>query len=88
MNHTEQEFKSLRQQIMGRVRSQYKWSSEEFHDIMDQWGYGRSLRALTWIQLQSLKRDLANIKGSSGNSLFDKHGMKLNSYGLKIPEND
>jgi hypothetical protein len=76
-NHTEQEFKNLRSQIMRIATGRYKWSYAQLHEIMTEWKYGDSLKALTWGQLQSLKRDLLNVTQYSKAGTFDKQGMKM-----------
>src|SRR6056297_1443935 len=55
-----QNFKQLRQQIVAIAVKRYGWDLEMLHDIMQDWGFGSSLRALSYQQLCSLKTILLN----------------------------
>lgn len=46
--------KSLRQQIMITVKQEHAWEKEEFYNLLDEWGYGDSLRKLDIQQLQTV----------------------------------
>jgi len=46
----------LRQQIMATCVCKHGWSKDDLHDMMDQWGFGDSLRALKVARLVELLR--------------------------------
>jgi len=74
---TEADFKHLRQKIMAISAKKYGWSYDQFHDLMEEWGYGRSLRELDWSHLCKLRNELLGIKDNSGFERFDKSGMHM-----------
>ncbi len=47
--------KVLRKQIMAIVKGTKGWSDSYWRDLLEEWGYGRSLRKLTVDQLLSVK---------------------------------
>lgn len=53
--------KELRYSIMKIATGKYRWSYEEFHDLMNDWGFGKSLRALSRGQLFVLRNELLGI---------------------------
>lgn len=53
--------KDLRYSIMKIATGKHKWTYEEFHDLMNDWGFGTSLRALSRGQLFSLRNQLLGI---------------------------
>lgn len=46
----------LRQQIMATSVCKHGWSKDDLHDMMDQWGFGNSLRKLSIARLLELLR--------------------------------
>ncbi len=52
----------LRYSIMKIATGKHKWSYDEFHDLMDDWGYGRSLKKLSIKRLYTLRDELLGIK--------------------------
>lgn len=67
----------LRQNIMAISVKKYDWSYDEFHDIMEDWGFGRSLRALSDSDLIKLRNELLGIQDYKGFKKFDKQGMYM-----------
>ncbi len=55
-----QNFKQLRQNIVAIAVKRYGWDLEMLHEIMQDWGFGNSLRALSYEQLCRLKTILLN----------------------------
>jgi hypothetical protein len=82
MNHSEQDFKDLRKSIVALSIVKHGWQPEDLHEVMTEWGYGNSLRALVWEQLHFLKRDLLAIK--THNETFDNQGMKMWSLAKRV----
>jgi len=74
---TPAEFRKMRQKIMAISVKKYDWSYDEFHDLMEKWGYGRSLRDLDWIHLCKLRNELLGIQDYNGMVKFDKDGMHM-----------
>jgi hypothetical protein len=74
---TPAEFRSIRKKIMAISIKKYGWSYDEFHDLMEKWGYGRSLRDLDWYHLVKLRNELLGIKSTQGMAKFDKDGMHM-----------
>ena len=54
--------KQLRHSIMKIATGKYKWTYDEFHDLMHDWGFGRSLKKLSRSKLYKLRNDLLGIK--------------------------
>lgn len=52
--------KSLRQRIMITVKQEHGWEREDFYSMLNDWGYGDSLRKLSIYQLQTV---LGIVKG-------------------------
>ncbi len=72
-----QEFKDIRRKIMAISVKKYGWEYDQFHDLMEQWGYGRSLKKLDWHHLCKLRNELLGIRDYSGYDKFDKDGMHM-----------
>ena len=80
---TSAEFRSMRQKVMAISVMKYHWEYEEFHDLMEKWGYGRSLRDLDWFHLTKLRNELLGAQKSDGFAEFDKSGMHMWSLAKK-----
>ena len=52
---TDQGIKHLRQKIVAIAVTKYKWDLDMLHDVMQDWGFGESLRKLSTAQLITLK---------------------------------
>jgi len=50
--------KVTRSNIVAIAVKQYNWDLEQLHDIMEDWGFGRSLRELSLNRLLALKKTL------------------------------
>lgn len=50
--------KILRQSIMAVAIKKYNWQYDQFHEIMQEWGFGDSLRKLSISRLRELKTTL------------------------------
>lgn len=55
--------KELRYSIMKIATGKYRWNYEEFHQLMQEWGFGISLKVLSRSRLIDLRNDLMGIKG-------------------------
>jgi len=71
--------KTLRQQIMITAKQEHGWDSEEFHDVLQSWGFGRSLRLLTIKQLQTV---LGIVKGEYSPDAPDELKRQLDKYSI------
>ena len=61
--------KILRQSIMAIAVKRYGWNYDEFHEIMQDWGFGNSLRVLSISELKDLKNQLnGQLNGLSSTS--------------------
>ena len=71
--------KELRYSIMKIVTGKYKWSYDQFHDLMEDWGYGRSLRKLSKDRLFRLRNELLGITNYDIPDEFklDKQGLQM-----------
>ncbi len=74
---TETEFKQLRKKIMAISAKKYGWDYDQFHDLMEEWNYGRSLRELDWHTLCKLRNELLGIVDYEGYEKFDKDGKHM-----------
>ncbi len=67
--------KALRQKIQATRTAKFGWSRDEFYGLMQDWGYGDSLTALSYDRLLSLQ---ATMHGSQNKNYtafqFDKQG--------------
>jgi len=60
------------------IASRYGWNYEEFHDMMQQWGYGNSLRQLSPTRLFQLRQDLIKITSNNSDPWeLDKQGKRM-----------
>jgi hypothetical protein len=73
----EQQEKDLRRNCMALSVKKYNWDYDQFHDLLEEWGYGRSLRALGLPKLIQLRNQLVGIKDHSGYAKFDSDGMHM-----------
>lgn len=71
------EIKQLRSNIMAISIKKYGWDYDEFHELMEKWGYGRSLRELDEYHLKKLRNELLGIRDYSGMAKFDKDGLHM-----------
>lgn len=69
--------KQIRQKIMAIAAAKYNWDYDEFHDLMEDWGFGRSLRALPYDKLLTLKKKLQGIQTYNENFELDKQGRYM-----------
>jgi hypothetical protein len=54
------------------------WNYEEFHDLMQQWGYGNSLRKLSIKKLVKLRQELLDIcNDTRGDWNLDAQGKRM-----------
>ena len=76
--------KSLRRQIMAISAAKYNWNYDEFHELMEDWGYGNSLRVLSYDKLLELRQKLRGIQVYRNKEFdFDDQGNYMYSQ-LKI----
>ena len=75
MKSGEEYKKVLRKQIMAAA-SKRGWGYDMFHDLMESWGYGRSLRKLPVRELKDLLGFLNNAQQKSMGDL-DEQGRYL-----------
>lgn len=58
MKVREEQMKKMRKSIMG-LAARRGWDYDQFHDLMEDWGYGRSLRKLDFSELNNILRHLS-----------------------------
>jgi len=68
------EKKELHSKIMAIANLKYGWDYDVFHSIMEEWGYGSSLRALDMFSLKQLRRQLLAIQDDSTQWELDGQG--------------
>ena len=61
--------KILRQSIMAIAIKKYGWNYDQFHEIMQEWGFGKSLRKLNIPELKDLKNQLNGIKSDNAHDI-------------------
>ncbi|MBI9113227.1 hypothetical protein [Maridesulfovibrio ferrireducens] len=71
--------KTLRIQIMITAKRTHGWDSVEFHDVLESWGFGRSLRLLTIQQLQTV---LGIVRGEYSPDAPDELKRQLEKYSI------
>ena len=71
--------KSLRQQIMITVKQEHAWEKEEFYNLLDEWGFGSSLRKLSIQQLQTV---LGIVKGEYIPDSCNELQRQLDKYSI------
>ena len=54
--------KELRYSIMKIATGKYRWDYDSFHELMQEWGYGDSLRKLKHDRLMELRMELLGIQ--------------------------
>ncbi len=69
--------KKLRSDIMAISNLKYGWDYDEFHEIMEEWGYGNSLRALETSSLKHLKWQLMGIQEDDDRWELDAQGKYM-----------
>ena len=75
--------KELRKKVVGLAYAKLGWTLDDLHDMMQAWGFGRSLRELPRDTLEDLYFSL--IKGRSYRSYakFDKQGNYMWSQAVQ-----
>ncbi|MFA5628574.1 MAG: hypothetical protein WC965_14035, partial [Thiohalomonadaceae bacterium] len=72
--------RKMRQSIMA-LASRRGWDYDQFHDLMESWGYGRSLRKLSYGELNSIRRFLtgedARLNGYFTIGVLDAQGRYM-----------
>ena len=73
--------KELRYSIMKIATGKYRWNYDEFHELMEEWGFGNSLRKLKRYKLIDLRNELLGIQDYNIPEEFqlDKQGMYMYS---------
>ena len=61
--------KILRQSIMAIAIKKYGWNYDQFHEIMQEWGFGKSLRKLNIPELKDLKNQLNGIESDNAHDI-------------------
>lgn len=76
--------KSLRQRIMITVKQEHGWEREDFYSMLNDWGYGDSLRKLSIYQLQTV---LGIVKGEYEPNNQKERKRQLDKYSIGYLDN-
>ena len=76
--------KKLRKKVVGLAYVKLGWSLDDLHDMMEIWGFGRSLRELPRPTLEDLCFSLIRGQNYRSYAKFDKQGNYMWSQAVQV----